>query len=329
MNRKVCLQNLGALAMLLALCSCSCLRGARSEKADSLKLVYWNIQNGMWSEQDSGYGNFVSWVNAQNPDICVWCEAESNYISGSDKRMQKEDKYLPEHWGELAARYGHKYWAIGGHRDSFPQVITSRYPIETVEQIIGEEPDSVVTHGAGWFRIEFGGRKINIVTLHTWPQAYAFRAADQKSSKAESGGDKYRRMEMEYICRHTVGTDSDAADDLWMMMGDFNSRSRVDNDKYGYSEDDPRFLVQDYIRENTPYVDVIAGKHPGEFVASWGDASRRIDFLYCTPALYKMVESSETVWDDYTTPVRDPQNLSNFWHPSDHLPIVTVFRLGR
>lgn len=311
--------------MLLALYSCSSLKGARSEKVDSLKLVYWNIQNGMWSGQDGNYDDFVNWVKKQNPDVCVWCEGESIYLSGSDQKMPNEDRYLPKNWGELAARYGHKCWAIGGHRDNYPQIITSRYPIEIVEKIVGEEPDSVVTHGAGWFRIEVGGRKVNIVTLHTWPQAYAYRAADQNSSKAENGGDKYRRMEMEYICKHTIGTDSNAGDNLWMMMGDFNSRSVIDNDKYGYAEDDVKFLVHNYIRENTPYVDVIAGKHPGKFIGSVGSASSRIDFLYCTPALYEMVESSEIVWDDYTTPVRDPQKLSNFWHPSDHLPIVTVF----
>lgn len=317
------------IAALLTLCSCSCLRRAGQEKADSLKLVYWNIQNGMWSGQESGYDAFVDWVKAQAPDVCVWCEGESIYLSDSDKPMPEEDRYLPKHWGELAARYGHKYWAIGGHRDTFPQVVTSRYPIVTVETIIGEEPDSVVCHGAGWFRLDIGGSKINIVTLHTWPKGYAFRAVDEKSSKAASGGEKYRRMEMEYVCSHTVGTDRDAKDHLWMMMGDFNSRSRVDNHHYGYAEDDSRFLVHDYIRENTPYVDVIAEKHPEKFISSYADSSRRIDFLYCTPALYDMVESSEIIWDDYTTPVRDPQKLSNFWHPSDHLPIVTVFRLGR
>ena len=302
------------------------LLGGLSTSARTLKLFYWNIQNGMWCGQGDNYDAFVKWVKAQDPDICVWCEAQSIWKTGEAVKMPVEDRYLVEHWGELAARYGHKYWAISGHRDNYPQVITSKYPIETVKQIVGEEPDSVVTHGAGWFRMEVKGKMLNIVSLHTWPQAYAFRAADVAASKAAHEGDKYRRMEMEYICKHTVDTDPDAADHLWMMMGDHNARSRVDNFEYGYPEDDVRFLTHDYVREHTPYIDVVAQKHPGQFMTSTGGKAR-IDFLYCTPALYDMVRSSEIVSDKYTTPVRDPKGLSNFWVPSDHLPIVTVFKV--
>lgn len=300
--------------------------GICSSSARDFKLLYWNIQNGMWSGQGDNYDSFVEWVRGQDPDVCVWCEAQSIWKTGEAVKMPVEDRYLIGHWGELAARYGHKYWAVSGHRDNYPQVITSKYPIEVVKQIVGEEPDSVVTHGAGWYRINRKGHTFNIVSLHTWPQAFAFRAADTQASKAENGGDRYRRMEIEYICRHTIGTDSDADKNLWMMMGDHNARSRVDNFEYGYPENDTRFLVHDYIRENTPYIDVVSERHPGQFITSIGGRAR-IDFIYCNKPLYDMVKSSEIISDAYTTPVRDPKGLSNFWIPSDHLPIFTVFRL--
>ena len=51
---------------------------------------------------------------------------------------------------------------------------------------------------------------------------------------------------------------------FWMMMGDFNARSSRDNWFYKYPAGDTRFLVHDYILRHTPYVDVIAGKYPGE-----------------------------------------------------------------
>ena len=135
---------------------------------DNLRLLYWNIQNGMWSGQGDNYDKFVEWVASQAPDVCVWCEAQSNYKTGSAEKMAPEDRYLTDNWGELAARYGHKYWYKGGHRDNFPQVITSKYPIENVARIIGSRPDSVVSHGCGWARIAKNGKTINIVTLHTW-----------------------------------------------------------------------------------------------------------------------------------------------------------------
>ena len=41
-----------------------------------------------------------------------------------------------------------------------------------------------------------------------------FQAVDRDASKAEHGGDRYRRMEIEYICSHTIATQSDAGQQL-------------------------------------------------------------------------------------------------------------------
>jgi endonuclease/exonuclease/phosphatase family metal-dependent hydrolase len=295
-----------------------------------LRLLYWNIQNGMWDGQDDDYGRFVTWVKQQEPDVCVWCEAQPIYKNGTADKLDdlaewRKDEPLLAFWKELAARYGHEYISLSGHRDNYPQVVTSRYPIEEVERIIGNGADSVVSHGALWARVQLADKPVNIVTLHTWPASHAFRAKDHEASKAENGGDKYRAMEMKYICEHTIGTVLEAKDQLWMMMGDFNSRSRVDNDKYGYADDDPKFLVHDYIREHTPYIDVIKEKYPDEFKPSTGSKGARIDYVYCTKPLYDRITFADIIWDDYTTPIRDPQNLSNFWRPSDHLPIIVDF----
>ena len=44
-----------------------------------------------------------------------------------------------------------------------------------------------------------------------------------------------------------------------------------------------------------------------------------------THLLYDRIVSARVVSDEYTTPVRDPQELRNFWHPSDHRPIIIDF----
>ena len=319
--------SLAAAAVVLTSLALT-LQSAKRPKNDTLRLLYWNIQNGMWDGQEDNYDRFVGWVKAQNPDVCVWCEAKSIYKTGTGDKAAPEANYLPDHWGELAARYGHKYWYKGGQRDNYPQVITSRYPIENVARIIGEKPDSVVSHGAGWAYIEKNGRRINIVTLHTWPQAYAFNVAqeDRDRSRRENGGDRYRRMEIEDICRHTILTEPDAANQLWMMMGDFNSRSVKDNWVYKFPEDDPRLWVSRYVLENTPYVDVIAERNPNNFYTSTGGKSR-IDFVYCTRPLYDRITDARIIDDAYTRPVRDAKKISNFYHPSDHLPIIVDFDL--
>lgn len=299
--------------------------GCTSSDEQTLRLLHWNIQNGMWDGQNDNYDRFVEFVKSQDPDICVWCEAESIWETDTDVEMNHKDRYLVENWGELAARYGHKYWGIGAHRDSYPQVITSKYPITYVSEIDGDGSDVLVVHGAGWATIDVHGKKVNIVTVHLWPFAYGYQVEDKELSKAENGGDKYRAREIRYICENTIGTVPDAKNQYWMMMGDFNSRSIADNGHYGYPVDDSRFMVHDYVLANTPYLDVIKQKYPDKFIPTVGDRQARIDFVYCTKPLYDRITHAEVIWDDYTTPVRDPNKVSNFWRPSDHLPILVDF----
>lgn len=301
--------------------------GCEQKKSENVRLLYWNIQNGMWSEQPRDYDGFVDFVKSYNPDICVWCEAESIYKSGTAEPLDSADKYLPGGWGELAQRYGHSYWYIGGHRDSYPQVITSRFPIENVKRIVGVEPDSVVTHGSGWAKIEINGSPINLVTVHTWPQKYAFRAEEREKSKAEKGGDAYRLKEMNYICSNTIGKVASAKDEYWIMLGDFNSRSRVDNFVYKYPQDDSRFWVHDYIANNTPYIDVVERFNSGEFCTTMPGKSR-IDFIYCTEPLAEKVSKAYVIMDEFVQPVRDSLKLSNFYYPSDHRPILLEFEMN-
>ena len=37
-----------------------------AEDPDSLKILYWNIQNGMWSDQGDNYDNFVDFVVSED-----------------------------------------------------------------------------------------------------------------------------------------------------------------------------------------------------------------------------------------------------------------------
>ncbi len=302
---------------------------ATERPAGTLRVLYWNIQNGMWSDQGNNYDNFVTWVKSYSPDVCIWCEAQTIYKTGTADPCKAEDRYLVKNWGELAARYGHCYWAISGHRDNYPQVITSKYPIEKIVDIVGTEPDSIVSHGAGQYQIELGEKKINFVSLHTWPHAYAYRAKDQAASRKENGGDKYRRMEIAYICSHTINASGNADQEYWFMCGDFNARSPKDNEVYKFEEGDSRFWVHDYILQQTPYLDIIKERYPNQFFSSTGGKSR-IDFVYCTRPLLQKVIRAEILQDDYTgNIVRDPQKLSNFYHPSDHRPILVDFDMGK
>lgn len=321
---KLTVKTLRIVLMLLLLAPVSI--QAKGDK-NNLRLLYWNIQNGMWDGQPDNYTRFVAWVKAQKPDVCVWCEAQSIWVTNSDKKLDKKDQYLVANWDKLARRYGHKYIYLGGHHDNYPQVITSKYPIHNVARLLGLQSDTLVCHGGGWATIEVNGKTVNIVTVHTWPQAYGYGVSkeDRPRSIAAHEGDHFRRTEMEYIINHTIGQVPGANQQLWMMMGDFNAPSPVDNSVYNFPKDDTRFLTHKFIIEHSPYIDVVKQKNNGIFIPSSVWNGRRIDFVYATKALYDRVKNASIIWDQYTTPVRNAQNLGNFWHPSDHLPIIVNF----
>ena len=277
------------------------------------RLLSWNIRNGMWAGQAENYDSFVNWVKAQDPDVCIWIEAGTIDRTESAETMPVAERYLPAHWDELAARYGHGYVCLGMHRDNYPQVITSKTPIECVKRIAGPAEKPVV-HGAVWARVPVHGRTVNVVAVHPVPHR---------------GNDAYRNHEMSVILSETIKTDPAAADGLWLMAGDFNCVSRVDNFHYGFREDDPYFSTHDMIARETPYVDVVAERHPGTFLSTAGSwdkvAGFRLDYVYMTPALAKAVKAADVSKDSYSRTRREYRLPTGAYRPSDHRPIVVDF----
>ena len=110
-------------------------------KPNTLRVILWNIQNGMWADQGNNYDNFVEWMRRADTDVVIFCEAQSNYVTDIDKRLPEPiaERYLPSHWGEFAARWGHSYWVIGAHQDNHPVVVTSKYPLTLVQALGGEQ----------------------------------------------------------------------------------------------------------------------------------------------------------------------------------------------
>lgn len=294
------------------------------ERGD-LRVLYWNIQNGMWADQANGYRNFIAWVKKYDPDVCVWCEAESIYLDNTST-SSGSSKYLPDAWNVLAGKYGHSHVACGGNRDNFPQEITSRYPITTLARITdGDISSKPVAHGAGLHRITVKGRTINIVTMHTWPQGYGYgvAAADQEKSKAAHEGDYYREYEMKCVLDRTILSSKYSSATDWLLIGDLNSRSRLDAWYYSYAADDPIYLCQDQILNRTDLVDIIHYTYPNDFMSSTSGSSR-IDQIYASPSVFKCVKNAMILTDDWNIPVVS-QYVSTFKDPSDHRPVLVDF----
>ena len=297
--------------LTFAVCVLATLAVALSAQAQqpapkTLRFMDFNIADGMWFDQFNNYDRFVSWMNAQHIDIFAVCEAATHWDK-EKKNLPKnnEDRYLPGKWGELAARWGHTYVAVGAYQDNYPVALTSRYPIEVVQQIGGPK----VSHGALHAKV----MGVNIVILHLWPQQY--RKGDPTRTKGR-GGDEYRMEEINYILNQTILNPKYAAEEHWIMTGDFNTRSPIDKPFYDQIHRKKpitfNYDVQTRVREVYPH-DVMYEKNPNELQSSTRGKAR-IDYIYCTNKLYSSIKEAYTIRDDY---VRTS---------SDHCPLVMEFK---
>ncbi len=295
-------------------------------KKGSLRVLYWNIDYGMWADQHNNYNTFVEFVKRYDPDICVWCEAASVFKNNSSAYVG-DSRYLPNGWKELAARYGHSNTAVGGIVGStnyiFPQVVTSKYPISTIKKITSTGTSRPISRGAGMFRVTVNGKTIDIVTAHMWPFAY-----DYGQSSGSSGGAEYREFEMDYIIKQTINNSSYSSTTNWILVGDFNSPSRLDIpviDPEG-SSNAAKYKCQNVVLDKTNLKDVmsIAYRAGVDFVSStYGNTDRR-DYMYVSPAMSGKVVRAFNVNDKWTK-TKGKGAVSDMNVPSDHRPMLVEF----
>lgn len=185
--------------------------------------------------------------------------------------------------------------------------------------------DTNVSHGGLHAKVD----GINVVSLHLWPQQYGsgVAEADRETSIANNEGHAYRKSELEYMFGKTVWNSSYSSEENWIMTGDFNSRSPLDEATYNYGLDSPLYWAQNVILEQTDYCDVIHTVFGGKYTRSTGGNSR-IDYIFASPAMMKRVVRARTIdtEDDFTT-ISKPDGWP-FYKYSDHRPIIVEFDMS-
>ena len=313
----------------------------KQKEKKTIKVLYWNIQNGMWAGQEENYQQFVDWINAQNPDICIFAEAAQIYYNGTKKQMPNEERYLPANWGELCARWGHDHHVVTPRRPTsqksafgvtnYPQAVTSRYPIDSIYIVKGSRPDSIVVNYSGWYQIKVDGveKPLNIVTVHlkNGKYGYGVPAEKRKESADRYEGEQHRIKELTCILNGTVRKSQNPDDELWIMAGDFNSYSRNDNYKYKWNSASLGFQTQDYMIFKSPFFDLVDRMYPETFMPSCGNL--RIDYMYVSKPMLNACCNVEAQPDKYTKREKDDKYGTGFYIPSDHYPIIAEFKIAK
>ena len=329
-----------------------------------IRVMVYNVQNGMWSDQGNGFNNFVEWMKQWDVDICVFCESQSIYSTGTasstgtanwqlftnmkDKRSNTDatSALTDPKWAALAKRWGHNYHAISGYRDNYPQVITSRTPITTVRRIVeGSTSGQYIMHGAGHFRVTAGGQSIDIVSVHLWPQAFWPGRQTQASIDKQEGRD-YQKYEATSIMNKTFFSSTYSSVTNWLLMGDTNSISPLDMEYYEQNELYEPTRTK-WVYANTVFSGAKNGKRlydlpregagapykgPGRFLSSAG--ASRIDLMYGSESMRKRATVlSTTIRDEWSNPrmnpLLDPDSGQSFCDPSDHRPVLVEFDMSK
>lgn len=268
--------------LLLALCmATSCEDGGeqgeylRAEpeeelEVDTLRLISYNILEGMKLDQTTGKTELAAWVRSMNPDILA---------------LQEANRFTQESLERLAASYGHPYVVTNIKKgDNYPVALTSKYPVEVIAKIT-----EGVSHGAIHVRI----RGVNIVVLHLWPHA--------TGSNGYADGNSYRMAEITAFLDGTLK--AHPGEVRWLMMGDFNSVSPLDADDLpggvGLNYDvHTKVLGSGYHDLMRSYRGYFIPSCPTAAFAGGNDT--RIDFIYGSSAMLSDMTCVETVRDDFT-----------------------------
>ncbi|WP_052258981.1 endonuclease/exonuclease/phosphatase family protein [Sphingobacterium sp. T2] len=237
---------------------------------DTLKIISYNILEGMKNDRANNYNKFVEWVKSHGPDVLALQEA-----NGFNQRQLEQ----------LASRWGHKYVITNlKSTDNFPVALTSKYPLESRRRIT-----LYTSHGAIFARLK--NTEINIVTTHLWPQAYWKAVGDGR-------GDEYRLQEVNINLDSTIRKFPN--EKYWLYMGDFNSVNRKD---YEPNTTNQSFVVLDEV-ENAGYTDVIHHLHGyklnGTANYDFRYPTRRIDFIFGSEAILPKVVKAMPIYDEFT-----------------------------
>ena len=318
-------------------------------RENTLRIMTYNVQNGIWGDEQNNYDNFVKWMQEQDPDICIFCESQTIYKTQTHEKCDVTERYLPygkghswergtepyfepKGWIELGTRWGHTYAKIGAHIDNHPVTVTSKYPV-TLVQKLGDKNPHEIWHGGIHAQVVVDGKTINIVGYHTWPFGMSRETrgkgkAIEAESTAELGGHLYRTYETEFFIENTVNNPKFADEKYWIITGDTNCRSSLDDAFLGYGPKSPRYGSNNYVLDHSGCKDITKtynSPDQRDVLMSSTQKQARIDIMYGSDEMMSRVIRAEIPKDEFTGA---PYNAKMKFYDmsSDHLPVIVDFK---
>ncbi|RBL88555.1 endonuclease/exonuclease/phosphatase family protein [Chitinophaga flava] len=250
-----------------------------------LRVLSYNILEGMTTDTTKGKKVFVEWVKQFNPDIMA---------------LQECNGFTQKSLEELAATWGHPY-AVIVKENGYPTGLTSRYPITDIQKV-----NENMTHG--FIMANVNG--YNVVVLHLNPHKYRKRREEIASilANTERKNDKGNWIIMGDFNSNTP-LDKNRLDSNRIKGWQANAIKKnpnIDNLVDGNLID---YDVQQRML-NAGFTDAIYESDRQEKAVSGKDTIRtttRIDYIYLSKDLAKKLKTCHFIYDDFTAKYSDHQ----------------------
>ena len=274
---------------------------ASLEEAKDLKIISYNVYNGMKLDESEGKQKFIDWAKMQDADIIAW---------------QEMNFFTREKLENFAASYGHNYAVLLKESPDdpafFPVAITSKYPIVNVNKVVDN-----LWHGALYADVG----NYHFVITHMNP-FWTSKRIDEINLIIDS---------IKY------STDPKGK---WIIAGDLNSFSPADKTEYDNSKllEDIKdkqkkrpildnlvngqlsYTVQQNLLD-AGYIDALKLKNkqfistaPTKVFYDQASTPLRYDYIYVSPKLKKDVIDVKVLKDEFTDTY------------SDHYPVQMTIR---
>ncbi|HEY0666592.1 MAG TPA: endonuclease/exonuclease/phosphatase family protein [Sphingobacteriaceae bacterium] len=259
----------------------------------SLRLLTYNILQGMRLDAAAGKPLFTKWIKEIDPDIVA---------------LQEVTGFTQASLEELATNYGHPYAVLLIEGEKYPVALTSRYPISNVKKITDNMD-------RGFILAEIRGYSIGVLHITPFDYRKARQEIDVILSEIRSQPSQKKWILMGDF--NSVSPqdslnylDGRLVQNLIKYEKTYPPRKKLIDNKIDYQ------VISKVL--NSGFIDGLKLYHPG-FVKTihpkkfepknTPDVTSRIDFIFVSKDLKNKVASSKVVVDDFT----------DFY--SDHYPV--------
>lgn len=280
-----------SLWVLAALAANTLVVYASPQGSKTLKIISYNLFEGMRMDTTAGKQVFVRWVLDKDPDVMA---------------LQEVNKFTQKSLEEMARQYKHPY-AVLLKEPGFPVALTSKYPIVNVKKAIDN-----LHHG--FIQAEIEGYQI--IVLHLSPHKYWKRREEIDLINSTIAA---HTKQKKWVIMGDFNSLS-ALDSLAYQDGRILEKTKAAMKKYSHHdnlvEGKLDFEVQDRLLK-TGLVDALKQTHR-EFISSrptqatsknGENPPSRIDYIYISRDLKTKIVKADILKDDFTN-----------WY-SDHYPV--------